>query len=343
MLPTSSSPTRFMRPRSRGSAHLVIILVLVIYIVYLHTNGSPYDSLSRSQLVPFSRRSTSAANRHVLQSQQMVLTTDKSGWASTHGKAGASIYQRPLTPVPKGDMRIAIASMNTMESTYDHISLSGKFGYATKHNYGIKMDLAVPKGFRAGAVWHKLNMVEYLVRTGDYDWIWWIDYDTVITNTTVKLEDIIAEALHSEKVKSPQDIHMILTADCWPLNAGSMLLRSTPLMLEFLSDVWKCGDTEDDQNRPNEQSCILDVIEAKPFWKSRAMWIPQTKINAFPSEISCFDKHQKGWTPGDFVVHFPGAWAHLQDIKDPYGVLMRKYNEWVEYVHPGSLFFDMGC
>jgi mannan polymerase II complex MNN10 subunit len=77
----------------------------------------------------------------------------------------------------------------------------------------MKLDLELPQGMKPMAVWHKLNMIEYLVRTGDYDWIWWIDYDTVITNTTIKLEDIIAEALHSDEVANPDNIHFILTAD----------------------------------------------------------------------------------------------------------------------------------
>jgi mannan polymerase II complex MNN10 subunit len=109
-----------------------------------------------------------------------------------------------------------------------------------------------------------------------------------------------------------------------------MLLRSSPTMLTFLSEVWKCGDVKEGEKRPNEQDCIRDILTQQAAWKPRAIWIPQTKINAFPDEISCWDKHKKGWQPGDFVVHFPGAWAHLKGVKDPYGVLMRKYAEWVE-------------
>lgn len=65
--------------------------------------------------------------------------------------------------------------------------------------------------FKPMPFWHKLNMVEYLVRTNNYDWIWWIDFDTVITNTSVSLGDLISTSLHT--VKNPAEIDLILTAD----------------------------------------------------------------------------------------------------------------------------------
>jgi len=103
-------------------------------------------------------------------------------------------------------------------------------------------------------------------------------------------------------------------------------------MFPFISAVWECGNTP---KEPSEQDCIRDVVTKAPMsatFRSRAIWIPQTKINAFPEEVPCFDENGKGWKPRDFVAHFAGAWAHLPAKlkKDSYGVLMRKYSEWVE-------------
>lgn len=80
-----------------------------------------------------------------------------------------------------------------------------------KHNYAIKIDFSTPENFVPLPFWHKLDMLEFLVRTGDYDWIWWVDYDTVITNTSIKIEDIVASALRGEKRAG--DIDLLLTAD----------------------------------------------------------------------------------------------------------------------------------
>ena len=59
--------------------------------------------------------------------------------------------------------------------------------------------------------WHKLNIIERLVKQKNYSWIWWIDFDTLITNTEVRLEDLIEESLAN--VSDPNRIDMILTAD----------------------------------------------------------------------------------------------------------------------------------
>jgi mannan polymerase II complex MNN10 subunit len=60
-------------------------------------------------------------------------------------------------------------------------------------------------------MWHKFVMLEEAMATKKYDWIWWIDFDTLITNTTIKLEDIIRESLAD--YTKPKDVDFLLTAD----------------------------------------------------------------------------------------------------------------------------------
>jgi hypothetical protein len=59
--------------------------------------------------------------------------------------------------------------------------------------------------------WHKIKMIERLITQEKYDWIWWIDYDTLITNTETKLEDLIDDSLAS--VSDPERIDLLLTPD----------------------------------------------------------------------------------------------------------------------------------
>ena len=60
-------------------------------------------------------------------------------------------------------------------------------------------------------MWYKFVMIERLIQEGRHDWIWWIDFDTLITNGDIKLEDVVQEALAD--VIQPDDINMLLTAD----------------------------------------------------------------------------------------------------------------------------------
>lgn len=124
-----------------------------------------------------------------------------------------------------------------------------------------------------------------------------------------------------------------------PLNLGSVLLRASQTTLDFLAAAWKCdqGSHQEHDTLLTEQDCFQQLILDPPHSKKygpRSTWIPQTRINAFPPEVPCFDQHKRSWKPGDFVAHFAGAWAHLPErLKaDSYGVLMRKYSEWIECV-----------
>jgi len=54
-------------------------------------------------------------------------------------------------------------------------------------------------------------MVESAIATGQYDWVWWMDFDTLITNNTIKVEDVIEESLAN--LINPDLIDFIFTAD----------------------------------------------------------------------------------------------------------------------------------
>jgi mannan polymerase II complex MNN10 subunit len=49
-------------------------------------------------------------------------------------------------------------------------------------------------------------------------------------------------------------------------------------------------------------------------------------MNAYPEEIPCYDTFKRKWEPGMFVIHFPGAWAHLPNVTDAKGVLFKRYH-----------------
>ena|SRR2546423_4477469 len=115
-----------------------------------------------------------------------------------------------------------------------------RIAYANRHGYDIKAD------FEGAGPWHKLNMIESAIKLERFDWIWWIDFDTLITNTTIKVTDIIEEAL--EKHPNPNSVSMIFTPDwcglpkrflpCSPISCGPQ----QPLLIYFFqlsSELWQ--------------------------------------------------------------------------------------------------------
>lgn len=81
--------------------------------------------------------------------------------------------------------------------------------YARRHGYDLIVDYDTNEA--RGTMWHKFIMLEEAMATKKYDWIWWIDFDTLITNTTIKIEDIIQESLAS--YTRPNELDFLFTAD----------------------------------------------------------------------------------------------------------------------------------
>lgn len=82
--------------------------------------------------------------------------------------------------------------------------------YAKKHNYTLVVDFETDRDLRS-SMWHKLNMIERLIHGNKHDWIWWIDFDTLVTNGNIRLEDIIADEIAN--TTNPNDIELLLTPD----------------------------------------------------------------------------------------------------------------------------------
>jgi len=217
---------------------------------------------------------------------------------------------------------IAIITFTTQQSSYLYLSLRNHWAYAKAHNYDLIIDYDFTE--ERGPVWHKIPMIEDLVKKGQHEWTWWIDFDSLITNGTMKLENVIAEALKGHQ--NPTEVDMILTADCFPLNAGSMIIRNGPRILKYLDAMRVCGRENHDKS---EQDCLRDMIVTNRYnLKKHTLMIPQWKINAFPPEIKCLDEAQRAWERGMFVIHFAGAWAHIKE-SDPTGFLMKKYENFI--------------
>jgi mannan polymerase II complex MNN10 subunit len=53
--------------------------------------------------------------------------------------------------------------------------------------------------------------MERLIKAEKWDWLWWVDFDTLITNTDIKVLDVIEETLRN--VTNPEDIDVLTTHD----------------------------------------------------------------------------------------------------------------------------------
>jgi mannan polymerase II complex MNN10 subunit len=54
-------------------------------------------------------------------------------------------------------------------------------------------------------------MIERVINARTHDWVWWMDFDTLITNTSMPLTDIIAESLGN--VTEPAEVDFLVNND----------------------------------------------------------------------------------------------------------------------------------
>ena len=226
----------------------------------------------------------------------------------------------PPPPEPRAP-RIAVVTFITDQKSYIHLSLKNKDHYARRHGYDLVVDYEAHTD--RGTTYWKFDMMQRLIKTGKWDWLWWMDFDTLVTNTDIKVADIIDEAL--KNATDPDNLDFLTTHDCNGLNTGSFIVRGHERSLDFLKNIYTIHEKgKASDNNLSEQDAMAKLIETDSEKGDRTMQVPQWRLNAFPEEIACFDESRQVWKHGTFVIHFAGAWAHVKG-DDPTGQLMKKY------------------
>ncbi|KAF1994257.1 glycosyltransferase family 34 protein [Amniculicola lignicola CBS 123094] len=214
--------------------------------------------------------------------------------------------------------RIAIVTYATYEKPYIHLSLQNKDHYAHMQGYDFIVDYELHTD--CGAIWWKFNIMEQLIKKQKWDWIWFVDFDTLIINMETKLEDIIEASLTNvtnlaeiDWLKTRLVRHLRRVSN--GLNTGSYIIHDEAKKLD---------------KQMSEQDAMVRLMKDEPAELARTIQVPQWKLNAFPQEIACFDESRQVWEPGMFMVHVAGARAHVKG-EDPTGQLMKIYERMIKW------------
>lgn len=127
------------------------------------------------------------------------------------------------------------------------LPLQNRQAYAEKHRYSTYFNFHNyhPQYLRCLA-WNKVLLLFQLVARFQTfsqspqspQWIWMLDYDILIMNQTLSLQDRIlshVQELRRERGQSMETCHLIISQDCLGINTGSMLVRvNSPWVLDFL-------------------------------------------------------------------------------------------------------------
>jgi hypothetical protein len=107
---------------------------------------------------------------------------------------------------------------------------------------------------------HLLDINHPLYTSKKYDYVFWIDADTIITNFTTKLEDILFMTANAPSVEETSQKHVIISGDSNIICSAQVFWRNTVRTRVILQDLWDMYDTNSgDQNDliPNYENGML--------------------------------------------------------------------------------------
>eukprot|EP00249_Psilotum_nudum_P006590 c19912_g1_i2 orf=218-967(+) len=107
-----------------------------------------------------------------------------------------------------------------------------KRSYAEKHGYDF-VDASYLIDKSRPPSWSKIISVRQ--HLANYDWVFWNDADSVVTNPTIALEDIVHSVVGDTKFEEMPSF--LVTEDVTGVNAGMFFLRNSDWSLQFL-DLW---------------------------------------------------------------------------------------------------------
>jgi hypothetical protein len=167
------------------------------------------------------------------------------------------------------------------------------------------------------ASWYKISKSIDILKSNEFDWLFFIDLDCLIMNPTIKLESIIDER-YSFIVPS-HNVPAIDTPTITPFNTNNtitsqFLVKNDDMGIKILEDIWESKElpshmdfhTFDYEGRQTRVTIIKDEF------KSHVKILDEKILNRFWYMNSPFVTfHNMGvndlvWKPGDFIVHVTG-------------------------------------
>lgn len=128
-------------------------------------------------------------------------------------------------------LKIAIVTCENRDDTYIKIHDDNFTKYCDRHNYTYIRCHNEPLDIKLPVYWYKIAFVNKILKENKYDYVLWVDSDTLVTNMNIKIEDI---------VKSNKDIYIANEIDggilTKVLNAGIFMIRNSKIGNEFLDE-----------------------------------------------------------------------------------------------------------
>jgi hypothetical protein len=211
--------------------------------------------------------------------------------------------------------KIILASINNAyyQSLADITVTKNKLIYCRRYNYipyfknkdwhNHIPDIYQPNTHELG--FEKISTIlEIMDKYPDSNYIWFTDCDSLITNLTIKIEDVINKYWNNNYL-------MMASEDGNGLNVGSLVIINSPEAREYCQWIYSQKETYKDKSW-NEQQVIIDS-QLFGSYQARICLVPQNELNAY--DYTLYQPHQfnkpldklPSWKSGDLLIHWPGT------------------------------------
>ena len=191
--------------------------------------------------------------------------------------------------------------------------------YANRHDYTLR-DASNDIDTIRPPAWSKIKAVQTLLNSGACDWVFWIDADIVVMNSTIAVESFLPAM--------DTNIDLVVTMDRrLTANSGAWLIRNTAWSHEFLHAWWNMRRwvREPGLSLSGDNAAfghLMDLRLAQSDHASHIRMIPRCTFNSFavfvPQEgsqsLSMEEERQQEWYlsesfyhQGDFMAHASGV------------------------------------
>ena len=217
---------------------------------------------------------------------------------------------------------MTIALLDAHDVNYDYIgaiSDPNRVEYCNRHNIDFiryRFDKLEPEGRQPN--WGRFQGL--ITHLPNYDWIFYLDTDAIITNMDIDIRDCIDESYDMIAGPLPHEGH---------LSTGGFLIKNSQWSMDFMADLWSqtqfidnayFGTLSGGDGKYFEQSSFHYLYDTKEDYRKH---IKVVERKAFASTL--FD-HQ----PDHLLVHLPGR-AHkllmmCAYLKKDYAIVKRLYD-----------------
>ncbi len=205
--------------------------------------------------------------------------------------------------------------------------------YCERHGYILKhhedgAESIVGKPMRAGNPpipedhipigWSKIYAVKEALKDPNVEWVFSSETDVMITNMTIKLEDIIKEY-------TDVNTHVLIASDCNGINCGNMFIKNSPIGKAFIDTIiaglplyreWYLFE-----NQLIQDLCVGTHLTEQGVKAGGTLWgcvvkvLPQRVFNSYDYKNIPLLKGRPNyndilgnngeWQEGDFIVQWP--------------------------------------